>query len=220
MRNAAVERFNGGVKFGGKKITNVTNLLRYADNITLICSSREELIEFLNRIKQASEEKDLLLNTKKTKILAVDRDNNDTDSTVARNKIEVVNRFEYLGSIVTNKGESTTEIRRMMAMARSTVHNMSHIWKSRCLSLSMKVRLLQLQATSFSIATYGSESWAMTKNDRQRVDAFERWCNGRLFQMSWKDKNTNVWVLEKIGTDLPIKRGIMERKLNHFGAHC
>ena len=54
------------------------------------------------------------------------------------------------------------------------VQNMPHIWKSRGLSLSLKVRLLQ--ATSFSIATYGSESWAMTKNDRKRVDAFEMWC--------------------------------------------
>ena len=27
----------------------------------------------------------------------------------------------------------------------------------------------------------------------------------------------NVWVLEKIGTDLTIRRGIMERKLNYFG---
>ena len=35
--------------------------------------------------------------------------------------------------------------------------------------------------------------------------------------MSWKDKKTNVWVLEKIGTDLTIRRGIMERKLNYFG---
>ena len=66
-------------------------------------SSREELIDLLNRIKQASEEKDLLLNTKKTKIMVVDRDNN---FTIAGNKIEVVNQFEYLGSIINNKGES------------------------------------------------------------------------------------------------------------------
>ena len=169
MRNA-LEGFNGGVKFGGKKITN-----RYADDTTLVCSSRKELMDLLNRIKQASEEKDLLLNTKKTKIMVVDRDDNNTDFTIAGNKIEVVNRFEYLGSIITTKGESTTEIRRRMAMARSTVQNMSHIWKSRGLSLSLKVRLLQA-TNSFSIATYGSESWAMTKNDRKRVDAFEMWC--------------------------------------------
>ena len=83
MKNA-LEGFNGGVKFGGKKITN----LRVADDNTLVCSSREELIDLLNRIKKASEEKDLL-NTKKTKIMVVDRDNNNTDFTIAGNKIEL-----------------------------------------------------------------------------------------------------------------------------------
>ena len=57
----------------------------------------------------------------------------------------------------------------------------------------------------------------MTKNDRKRVDAFEMWCYRRLLQVSWKDKKTNVWVLEKIGTDLTIRRRIMERKLNYLG---
>ena len=57
----------------------------------------------------------------------------------------------------------------------------------------------------------------MTKNDRKRVDAFEMWCYRRLLHVSWKDKKTNVWVLDKIGTDLTIRRGIMERKLKYFG---
>ena len=35
-------------------------------------------------------------------------------------------------------------------------------------------------------------------------------CHGKI-------KKTNLWVLEKIGTDLTIRRGIMERKLNYFG---
>ena len=63
--------------------------------------------------------------------MVVDRDNNNTDFTIAGNKIEVVNQFEYLGSIINNKGESTTEIRRRLAMARSTVQSMSHIWTGR-----------------------------------------------------------------------------------------
>ena len=207
----ALEGFNGGVKFGGTKITN----LRYADDTTLVCSSREELIDLLNRIKKASEEKDLLLNTKKTKIMVVDKDSNNNDFTIDGKKIEVVSQFEYLGSIINNKGESTTEIRRRLAIARSTVQSMSHIWKSRGLSLDLKVRLLR--ATAFSIATYGCESWAMTKNDRKRVDAFEMWCYRRLLQVSWQDRKTNVWILNKIGTDLTIRRGIMERKLKYFG---
>ena len=92
---------------------------------------------------------------------------------------------------------------------------MSKIWKSRGLSINLKVRLLR--ATVFSIATYGCESWTMTKNDRKKIDAFEMWCYRRLLGVSWKDKKTNIWVLNKIGTDLNIRKSIIERKLSYFG---
>ena len=64
----ALEGFEGGVSFGGMKITN----LRYADDTTLVCASRKELMNLLKRIKIASERKGLLLNTKKTKIMVLD----------------------------------------------------------------------------------------------------------------------------------------------------
>ena len=49
----ALEGFNGGVKFGGTKITN----LRYVDDTTLICNSRHEVLDLLRCIKDASEKK-------------------------------------------------------------------------------------------------------------------------------------------------------------------
>ena len=57
----------------------------------------------------------------------------------------------------------------------------------------------------------------MTKNDRKRVDAFEMWCYRRLLQVTWKDRRTNSWILDKIDTSLTIRNGIMERKLKYFG---
>ena len=95
------------------------------------------------------------------------------------------------------------------------VHSIQNIWKSRGISISLKVRLLN--AVAFSIVSYGCESWAMTKNDRKRVDAFEMWCYRRLLQTTWKDKRTNTWILEKIGTDLHLRSGIMMRKYRYFG---
>ena len=67
----ALHGFEGGVCFGGERI--ITGL-RYADDITLICSSRNELVDLLRRVKEASEKKGLLLlNTMKTKIMVIDK---------------------------------------------------------------------------------------------------------------------------------------------------
>ena len=45
-----------------------------------------------------------------------------------------------------------------------TTQNMANIWKSKGLSMDLKVRFLKV--TIFSIATYLSESWAMTKRQK------------------------------------------------------
>ena len=43
------------------------------------------------------------------------------------------------------------------------------------------------------------------------------WCYRRLLQTTWKDKRTNTWILERIGTDLHLRSGIMKRKYGYFG---
>ena len=68
MRNA-LENFEGSITVGGHKITN----LRYADDVVLIAGSLEELQDLVNRVKLESEKVGLFLNTKKTKVMKVQR---------------------------------------------------------------------------------------------------------------------------------------------------
>ena len=55
----------------------------------------------------------------------VDRNRIDhNEFAVDSEKIEVVEEIVYLGSTITNKGSSGLEIRRRLALARSTTQNM------------------------------------------------------------------------------------------------
>ena len=63
---------------------------------TLICSCKEELMELLNWVKIASEKKGLLLNTKKTKIMVIDKGTDDREFILDGEKIEEIQQFEYL----------------------------------------------------------------------------------------------------------------------------
>ena len=83
----ALEGFKGGVKFGGSKITT----LRYADDTTLICSSKEELMEY---------------------------------------------------SMINTSSDTTTEVKRRLAMARTSTQKINNIWKSRGLSIQIKLQFL------------------------------------------------------------------------------
>ena len=55
-----------GIKIAGRNINN----LRYADDITLMAESEEELKSLLMKLKEESEKISLKLNIQKTKIMA------------------------------------------------------------------------------------------------------------------------------------------------------
>ena len=66
MRNARLDEAQAGIKIAGRNINN----LRYADDITLIAESEEELKRLLMKVKEESENIGLKLNIQKTKIMA------------------------------------------------------------------------------------------------------------------------------------------------------
>ena len=191
--------------------------MRFADATTLLCTNEEELLALLKKVKEASKSHNLLLNTQKTKIMVLDNKGRERkeDFVPDGEKIEEVESFVYLGFLINIKGSSAQEIRGRLAMGRGAVQNMVSIWKSRCMSLGLKVRFLR--ATAFPIAIYGCESWAMTSGDKKRVDVFELWCYRRLLRVSWVDRKTNKWVLKKIGSVLMLRNSMAERKMRFFG---
>ena len=66
MRNARLDETQVGIKITGRNINN----LRYADDISLMAESEEELKSFLMKVKEESEKIGLTLNIQKTKIMA------------------------------------------------------------------------------------------------------------------------------------------------------
>ena len=66
MRNVGLEETQAGIKIAGRNINN----LRYADDITLMAESEEELKSLLKKVKEETEKVGLKLNIQKMKIMA------------------------------------------------------------------------------------------------------------------------------------------------------
>ena len=66
MRNTGLEETQAGIKIAGRN----TNNLRYADDITLMAESEEELKSLLMKVNEDSEKVGLKVNIQKTKIMA------------------------------------------------------------------------------------------------------------------------------------------------------
>ena len=66
MRNAELEEAQAGIKIAGRNLNN----LRYADDITIMAESEEELKSLLMKVKEESGKVSLKLNIQKPKIMA------------------------------------------------------------------------------------------------------------------------------------------------------
>ena len=66
MKNAGLEEAQAGIKIARRNIKN----LRYADDITFVAESEEELKSLLMKVKEESEKVGLKLSILKTKIMA------------------------------------------------------------------------------------------------------------------------------------------------------
>ena len=65
IRNSGLDEAQAGIKIAGRNI----NILRYADDTTLMAESEEELESLLMKVKEESEKVGLKLNIQKMKIM-------------------------------------------------------------------------------------------------------------------------------------------------------
>ena len=130
-------------------------------------------------------------------------------------ELEEVKSFVYLGSLINTEVSCISEVNRRLCMARSTIENMTTIWKSQTISKSLKLRIAR--ATAFAVATYGCESWAYSKKVTKKIEAFEMWTYRRLLRVSWRQHKTNAWILEQLRTKPMLVKQMRKRKMKHFG---
>ena len=138
-----LEEEQAGIKIAGRNINN----LRYADDITLMAESEEEIKSLLMKMKVESEKVGLKLNIQKTKIMA------SGPMTSWQIDGETVSDFILGASKITADGDGNHEIKRRLLLWRKVITNLDSIFKGRDITLPTKVRLVK--AMVFSVVMYG-----------------------------------------------------------------
>ena len=123
MRNAGLGETQVGIKIAGRNINN----LRYADDITLMAESEEELKSLLMKVKDESEKVGLKLNIQTTKIMA--------SGLITSWQIneETVTDFFFWGSKISADGDCSHEIKRQLFLGRKVTTNLDSILKAEIL---------------------------------------------------------------------------------------
>ena len=154
MRNAGLEEAQTGIKIARRNVNN----LGYADDTTLMAESEEELKSLLMKVKEESGIVGLKFNVQKTKIMA---SGPITSWEIDGETVETVSDFIFGGYKITADGDCSHEIKRPLLLGRKVMTNLDSILKSRDITLSTKVRLVN--AMVVPVVMYACESWTVKK---------------------------------------------------------
>ena len=199
------------ISIGGRSLPE----LRYADDTVLLSSTPEGLEKMIRSVKQHSEDQNLYLNAKKTKIMKTDKTERATNIVIDGETIEEVIDFDYLGSLITQSGDGIKEIRRRLGMASRKLGSLKKVWKGN----DDKTKLKFLRSLIFPIATYGSETWSISKEAEKKINAFEFKCYRKILRIPWTAKRTNASILNHFG-NIPehwLQNTIVRQKMKFFG---
>ena len=112
-------------------------------------------------MKEESEKVGLKLNIQKTKIMA---SGPITSWEIDGETVETVLDFIFWGYKITADGDCSHEIKRHLLLGRKVMTNLDSIFKSRGITLPIKVHLVK--AMVFPVVTYGCKSWTVKEAER------------------------------------------------------
>ena len=148
MKNAGLDEAQAGIKIARRYFNN----LRYADNITLMAESEEELKSLLMKVKEESAEVGLNFNIQKTKIMS---SGPITSWEIDGETVETVTDFIWGGSKITSDGDCSHEIKRCLLLVKKAMTTLDSILKSRDMNLLTKIH--PSKAVVFPVVMYECE---------------------------------------------------------------
>ena len=213
MREVEEEQNNSEydeLSVGGTKITE----LRYADDTALFSTTPEGLNNLVQAVNKHSSAYKLSINAAKTKIMELDKWQENTNIVIDNINVERVQSFQYLGAMFTTNGDGASNIKQRLAMAVQALNNMQYLWKS----ASKELKLTVLRTCIFPIGTYGCETWVLRKLYIKRINAFEMKCYRKVLRIPWIAHRTNCSILNEL--HLPTNwmyNFVRRQKLKYFG---
>ena len=188
------------------------NNLRSEDDAALFADNEERLQRIVDSVNEESERIGLAINCKKTFSMVISKNEECPKSRITVNGEEIVqmDSFRYLGCCVTSVGKSDAEIKRRIGQAKTIFMQMRRVLSASTISIEIRKRLIKCYV--WSVLTYGSEAWIMSKAMEKRLQVMEMWCWRKMMKNSWTKKMKNEEVLDRVKAKRKLLKNIRNRQ--------
>ena len=125
--------------------------------------------------------------------------------------INHVSDFRYLGSMVVS---GSSDLKRRKSLAWCAFWKLEQLWKSPHISISTKVKLFN--TTCVTIRLYGCESWVISQDMENKINAFATSCYRVMLNIKRIDHVLNTTVYSMTNT-VPLIHLVRHRQLKFLG---
>ena len=186
------------------------NDLDFADDITLLESSISRAQVQLTKTAEAAADLGLVISAPKTEYMTVNC-NPQPALQVYGDPINHVSDFRYLGSMV---APGSSDLIRRKSLAWCAFWKLEQLWKSPHISITTKVKLFN--TTSVTILLYGCESWVISQDMENKINAFATSCYRVMLNIKRIDHVLNTTVYSMTNT-VPLIHLVRHRQLKFLG---
>ena len=194
-----------GIQLGPYHLTD----LEYADDAAMFATNQNDISSALAIFDAEACKLGLRTSWAKTKIMKFGDAPSPPSLHICNNDVEFVDKFTYLGSIITNTGDLQPDINRRIGLATGVMRSLRQpLWRHSSISLETKLRVYQ--ASVLSVLLYGSECWPISTSLCSRLSAFDMQAQRTITNTKWFEYKTNIEV-RTLTNRQPIQRYITQR---------
>jgi hypothetical protein len=202
----------------------------YADDLIAMCNTLDDLQKFIYIFENVTQKYGLTMSVKKTSIMSLQQfkqdidgkimknqevDQPDVDITIRNQRIETTDSFCYLGCSLFRDQRSDNEIESRLMKATAAFYMLKNvIWYRKTISVNAKLRIYR--ACILPVLLYGSEVWALTMAQENRINTFYMKGLRTILGLNLGDRVSNLKILELSGQP-PIENIMRRNRLRWFG---
>jgi len=177
--------------------------LLYADDCALVAHSLADAQQLFDRFYAAAVRFGLTVSLKKTEVMLQPASHSTSTSAQPVIKVEdtsimAVNKFCYLGSILSSNAVVDDDISARLSKASSAFGRLAkRLWNDHGIRLDTKIAVYK--AAVLTSLLYGCESWVLYRRHIVKLDQFHMRCLRRIAHVKWQDKIPNTEVVQICG---------------------
>ena len=195
---------------------NLVREMLFADDSAIVTHSSEDRQYLSDHFAKAATQFSLKINIKKTECLyqpvkLASPPPKDDIITINNNPLASCTDFKYLGSIMSSNNKIDIEIVNKMGKASTAFAKLQdRLWKNKHVSINVKYKVYR--AVVLSTLLYGGETWTIYRYQVKKLHAFMIHHLRAIMGVTWRDKITNVDILNRAGLpsmpDILIEKGL------------